>query len=64
METILGRLEDVGLYAAAHKCTSFYISTKWCGKWYSGDEVGALEWLVNHEAPGDSWGADTVSTSC
>ena len=32
LEPILARLEEVGLYAAAHKCTFFETSITWCGK--------------------------------
>lgn len=39
MDAILSRLEDVSLFAAAHKCTLFGISIKWCGKWNPADGV-------------------------
>ena len=39
LELILERLEEVGLYAAAHKCTFFEISITWCGKVYSQGQV-------------------------
>ena len=32
-------LEDVGLYAAAYKCTFFETSITWCGKVYSQGQV-------------------------
>ena len=32
LELILERLEEVGLYAAAHKCTFLKTSITWCGK--------------------------------
>ena len=32
LELILERLEEVGLYAAAHKCTVLETSITWCGK--------------------------------
>ena len=35
MELTLERLEEVELYAAAHKCTFFETSITWCGKLYS-----------------------------
>ena len=35
LELILGRLEEVGLFAAAHKCVFFDTSIAWCGKVYS-----------------------------
>ena len=34
LDLILERLEEVGLYAAAHKCTFFETSITWCGKVY------------------------------
>ena len=42
LELILERLEEVGLYAAAHKCTFFETSITWCGKMYS-------QWQVKHD---------------
>ena len=39
LELILERLEEVGLYAAAHKCTFFKTSITWCGKVYSQGQV-------------------------
>ena len=39
LELILERLEDVGLYAAAHKCTFFETSITWCRKVYSQGQV-------------------------
>ena len=36
---ILERLEEVGLYDAAHKCTLFETSITWCGKVYSQGQV-------------------------
>ena len=36
---ILGRLEDAGLFAAAHKCRFFNTEISWCGKVYSGGQV-------------------------
>ena len=39
LELILERLEEVGLYAAAHKCTFFETSITWCGKVYSQGQV-------------------------
>ena len=36
---ILERLEEVGLYSAAHKCTLLEISITWCRKVYSQGEV-------------------------
>ena len=35
LELILERLEEVGLYAAAHKCTFSRLAFTWCGKVYS-----------------------------
>ena len=35
LELILERLEEVGMYAAAHKCIFFETSITWCGKVYS-----------------------------
>ena len=35
LDEILGRLESVGLFVAAHKCTSFARELVWCGKVYS-----------------------------
>ena len=35
LDAILGRLEGVGLFAAAHKCTFFARELVWCGKVYS-----------------------------
>ena len=39
LDLILERLEEVGLYAAAHKCTFFETSITWCGKVHSQREV-------------------------
>ena len=39
LELILDRLEEVGLYAAGHKCTVFETSITWCGKLYSQGQV-------------------------
>ena len=39
LELILERLEDNGLYTAAHKCTFFETSITWCGKVYSQGQV-------------------------
>ena len=39
LDLILERLEEVGLYAAAHKCTFFETSITWCGKVYSKGEA-------------------------
>ena len=39
LDLILERLEEVGLYAAAHKCTFFETSITWCGKVHSQGEV-------------------------
>ena len=39
LELILERLEGVGLYDAAHKCTFFETSITWCGKVYSQGQV-------------------------
>ena len=39
LELILVRLEEVGLYTAAHKCTFFETSITWCGKVYSQGQV-------------------------
>ena len=38
-DKILGRLEDTGLSAAAHKCLFFDTEIAWCGKVYSGRQV-------------------------
>ena len=35
LDEILGRLESVGLFVAAHKCTFFARELVWCGKVYS-----------------------------
>ena len=35
IDEILARLESVGLFAAAHKCTFFSREIVWCGKVYS-----------------------------
>ena len=35
LDEILGRLESVGLFVAAHKCTFFSREIVWCGKVYS-----------------------------
>ena len=35
LDEILGRLESVGLFVAAHKCTFFALELVWCGKVYS-----------------------------
>eukprot|EP00903_Cladosiphon_okamuranus_P015655 g14457.t1 len=37
LDAMLERLEDVGMYAAAHKCTFFETSITWYGKVYSYD---------------------------
>ena len=39
LDAILGRLESVGLFAAAHKCTFFARELVWCGKVYSHGKV-------------------------
>ena len=39
LELILERLEHVGLYATAHKCTISETSITWCGKLYSQGQV-------------------------
>ena len=39
LELILKRLEEVGLYAAAHKCTFFETNITWCGKVHSRGRV-------------------------
>ena len=39
LDVILGRLEEVGLFAAAHKCVFFDTSVAWCGKVYSRGEI-------------------------
>ena len=39
LNKVLGRLEDVGLIAAAHKCLFFDNEITWCGKVYSGGQV-------------------------
>ena len=35
IDEILARLESVGLFAAAYKCTFFSLEIVWCGKVYS-----------------------------
>ena len=35
LDEILGRLESVGLFVAAHKCTFFARELVWCGKVHS-----------------------------
>ena len=35
LDKILGRLEDTGLFAAAHKCLFFDTEISWCEKVYS-----------------------------
>ena len=39
LDMILCRLEDAGLFAAAHKCLFFDTVIAWCGKVYSGRRV-------------------------
>ena len=39
LELILERLKDVGLYAAAYRCTFFETNITWCGKVYSQGQV-------------------------
>ena len=39
LDAILARLESVGLFAAAHKCTFFARELVWCGKVYSEGRV-------------------------
>ena len=39
LDAVLTRLESVGLFAAAHKCTFFDTDLVWCGKVYSQDRV-------------------------
>ena len=39
LDTILCRLENAGLFAAAHKCMFFDTEIAWCGKVYSGGQV-------------------------
>ena len=41
-DEILARLESVGLFVAAHKCTLFSHEIVWCGKVYS-------HWRVSHD---------------
>ena len=42
LDLILERLEEVGLYAAAHKCTFFEASITWCGKVYSQENSSTM----------------------
>ena len=47
LELILESLEEVGLYAAAHKCTVFKTSITWRGKVYSQGQIKHdPEWLA------------------
>ena len=39
IDEILARLESVGLFATAHKCTFFSREIMWCGKVYSQGRV-------------------------
>ena len=39
LDKILGRLESVGLFVAAHRCTFFARELVWCGKVYSDSVV-------------------------
>ena len=39
LELIVDRLEEVGLFAAAHKCVFFDTSIAWCGKVFSHGEI-------------------------
>ena len=39
LDKILGRLEDAGLFAAAHKCLVFDTKISWCEKVYPGGQV-------------------------
>ena len=39
IDRILGRLEDAGLFAAAHKCLFYNTEMSWCGKRYSRGQV-------------------------
>ena len=39
LDVIVGRLEDTGLFAAAHRCLFFDTKIVWCGKGSSGGQV-------------------------
>ena len=39
LDDVLQRLQERGLYVAAHKCTFYEPCIKWCGKIYSGQDV-------------------------
>ena len=54
IDEILARLESVGLFAAAHKCTFFSREIVWCGKVYS-------QGLVSHDPVRLQGLSDTVS---
>ena len=65
LDLILERLDEVGLYAAAHNCTFFETSITWCGKVYSQGEVKHdPARLGYHEAPRDCGRAEAVLAGC
>ena len=39
LDKVLVRLEDAGLFAAAHKSLFFDIEISWCGKVYTGEKI-------------------------
>ena len=55
LDRVLQRLEDVGLFVAAHKCSFFATEIKWCGKVYSGRGVAhdpdRVQGLANMRRP-------------
>ena len=55
LDKILARLEEAGMFVAAHKCTFFETSITWCGKVYSQGEVkhdsDRLSGLANMRRP-------------
>ena len=55
LDAILGRLEDAGLFAAAHKCMFYDTQITWCGKVFSGGQVAhdreRLSGLANLRRP-------------
>ena len=67
IDEILARLESVGLFAAAHKCTFFSREIVWRGKVYSQGRVShdpvRLQGLSDMRRPETAAGTDAISPS-
>ena len=67
LDEILARLESVGLFVAAQKCTFFSREIVWCGKVYSQGRVShdpvRLQGLSDIRRPETRCGTDEISPS-